>query len=156
MYYEYTTESCCKHMEVGVNICLYVDVYRSICLCVWCVFVWLCVRVCVRVRMCDGKPSINSAPCCIDHTVRYFWYKVTEAGQGYVHNYQGNILLSKLTGQPKSQGKQEGNQWNGDLYKKVGVRNPLPSMTVISFYFQVSSMLMLACQQLQIKVKVMM
>ena len=110
VYYEYTTESCCKHMEGGVNIYLYVDVYRSICLCVWCVFVWLCVRVCVRVRMYDGKPSINSAPCCIDHTVRYFWYKVTEAGQGYVHNYQGNVLLSKLTGQPKSQGKQEGNQ----------------------------------------------
>ena len=46
VYYEYTTESCCKHMEGGVNIYLYVDVYRSICLCVVCVCVAVCACLC--------------------------------------------------------------------------------------------------------------
>ena len=52
--------------------------------------------------------------------------------------------------------REEVSHCNGDLYKNVRVRNSLPSMTVLSFYFQESSMLMLACLQLQIEVKVMM
>ena len=75
MYYGYTTESCCEHVEGVVNIYLFVNVCQAISLCGVCLYFCLCV--CLYAR----KPAVNSTPCCVDHTASYFWYKVTEARQ---------------------------------------------------------------------------
>ena len=77
MYYGYTTESCCEHMEGVVNIYLFVNVCQAISLSVCGVCLYFCFCVCLY----DRKPSVNSAPRCVDHTARYIWYKVPEVRQ---------------------------------------------------------------------------
>ena len=79
------TDNCYDHITSGANIYLYECVSLLVPGCAACIFVGVCVCMCVISNQITNKNpiisqiSVDLTPCCIKYTARSFLYLFTKA-----------------------------------------------------------------------------